>query len=192
MMNRWRDLSILWKICLAIFGLMFLIFATSPTMVEYWDGRFPYFVAEFQFLDQEGKPVEGVRFQLENSTGHPRYLHPVADFREDHIPESDENGILKFNCCAAAIGGTCRTYFFLIETGDCDAPKFVCKFFYDGQVIHKESFNELAFEPLDPEEVYETRMLDVSEIDLGIEQPREEEFYVVARTVNITRPLSPK
>jgi hypothetical protein len=68
----------------------------------------------------------------------------------------------------------------LIETGSCDAPEFAC--------IHQESFNDLAFEPYSRMQGYETRILDVSEIDLGVEEPREEEFYVVSRTVNIARP----
>lgn len=187
-MKLWRELSIFKKIGVTIFALIFLVFATSPTMVEYWDGRFPYFVAELQFLDEQGEPVEGVKFQLENSKGNTRYIHPVSDFLEDHIPESDENGILRFHCCAAPFGGTCRTYFFLIETGSCDAPEFTCKFLYDGRIIHQESFNDLAFEPYHPMEGYETRILGVSEIDLGVEETREEEFYIVSRTVNIARP----
>ncbi len=139
--RRVRSLRLLTGLLLAIL-LVGLI-----SCMGYAVGDGGYNPNEFQvtFIDQSGKPVEGVELRVEDREGHPYFHYPVTDYLPDQIPTSDRDGVIVFHHVARGLEFSIVWFdlFFLIPIDEKSAPYYVCRFLHDGKEVHRVPYHEL-------------------------------------------------
>lgn len=164
-----------------------------------WDGGYPDTAFELTFRDASGKPLQGIELRVERDDGLNQFHRPVNDNYPGRVPTSDANGIMTFHCFDQSFGGTCETYFFVIERGGCSAPEYICRFLQSGNEVHRLRFNKLIdFESNQPRETRKVRIPTREQwgelwangkldelIDESTISERELRFGVVRKTITI-------
>src|SRR5437879_4606711 len=84
----------IWVIAIIIPSFAFLSWALS---LRVWDGGYLQAEFQFKFMDDQGKPLQGVQLQVKGDDGKAAYCYPVTDFQEGAALTSDENGMLVFH-----------------------------------------------------------------------------------------------
>lgn len=149
------------SLCLAAIAL---VLGLTGTRTEIWDGAYPYVACEFTFIDANGNPISDVQLEVKNKSGVVRHHWPIDDFYIGRVPTSGQDGKLTFHCCGHRFGGTCHTYFYVINIGGCDSPEYACDFTRNGKRIASVPFNDLAF-PSDAKTTREERTVRIPTSD---------------------------
>jgi hypothetical protein len=127
---------------IAVFVLAVLL--SFPGTIR-WDGSWDQEEYRFTFLDRTGKPVEGVRLQVENNSGDPFYFFPVADYLPDHVPSSGDDGVLVFHHIPHnMVSGTERMLFGVFPLEQSGPPVYVCRFLHHGQEVNHARYNDIV------------------------------------------------
>jgi len=124
---------------LVVFGLLSLVPA------QRWQGSFLQVEYRFIFLDRNKQPVRNVTLTVDDEIGNRSNDFPVTDFHGDNI-KSDENGILIFHHLRSdgvELSGECHHLFFFIPLGQCQSPRYKCKFSLNSDIFYTIDFNEL-------------------------------------------------
>lgn len=101
----------------------------------HWIGGFSRCEFQIQFLDGQGKPLQGVELQVWNALGKDSFHRPAADYTPENRPVSDASGTLIFHQLDSSFGGTYKRYFWLLKTGEHAPPKYTYRFVYQGAVV---------------------------------------------------------
>lgn len=110
-----------------------------------WDGRFPSVEYRLSFIDEEGRPIEGVKLGVETQAGGKCFAYPVNEFLPDSVPTSDSNGLMIFHHAAAYLEfsgrDTCNILGWTYSTEG--PPKYTCIFVVSNQEVYRNSFDGL-------------------------------------------------
>jgi hypothetical protein len=124
---------------------LFVLISCCQCMV--WDGRYPQCEFQLVFRDRNGNPLEGVQLRVEDRDGRNYFHYPVNDYVPGQIPSSDPHGRIIFHHVSGGIEFSGRTNYvlFVIPVEKRPAPKFLCRFFYEGREIYRVPFRELCW-----------------------------------------------
>jgi hypothetical protein len=134
------------RIIVVMLAIGFLVALLSSSANECWDGSFAQAEYQLIFTDADGRPLQGIELRVEDSAGNDHRHFPVTDYVARNIPTSDEDGKLVFHhTCYGGLefGGRCSHLLWFISVGDCESPRYVCRFMRDGREIYRCWFNDL-------------------------------------------------
>ncbi len=129
------------------------------------DGSFSQAEYQIEFLSQDGKPIEGVKLEVQDEQGNIRYGYPVTDYYTGSTPTSDENGVIIFHHVRyfAEWGGG---FFFGLSCGS-SMPEFDCIFTRNGEILHSVKYGDLD------REVKKDRPIIIREVSIYDKQSTE-------------------
>lgn len=117
----------------------------SASSLIIWDGIWDEDEYRFTFTDRDGRPVEGVRLRVENEAGVSFFHFPVADYLQDQIPTTGEDGVLVFHHVPRHfVSGQAWWLLGVIPMGEHTGPIFVCRFLLGDREVHRVRYRDLV------------------------------------------------
>ena len=131
-----------------------LIVAAVPAALAYlsykttrWGGScgFRQIEHELTFLDQTGKPIEGVELKVEDESGNEFFCFPVTDYLPGQKPKSDKDGVIRFHHVITGVewDNYGWSLFWCLPVQTTRSPVYVCRFLCGGNEVHRVRYNDL-------------------------------------------------
>jgi len=133
---------------LVVFLLLVLAGVSAIITTEHWDGSFAQAEYQIAFQDADGHPLPGVELRVEDEKGNQCFGYPVTDYVHSKALRSDKHGVITFHHVSLGLefGGRCTRLYWLFPIGNCESPRYVCRFLSGNQEVMHTRFDNLSKE----------------------------------------------
>lgn len=127
---------------LVVFGLVAAV-ALIPFHGILWDGGFPSLEAQLTFVDNQDRPVSGVKLTVLTRAGGTCHFYPVDEFLPDQALVSDAEGRMVFHHTAVFVefSGFESRNLIGMRFGESSAPHYECVFSLNEREVFRTPFN---------------------------------------------------
>jgi hypothetical protein len=131
-------------VAVVVLGLILIVVGILTSSMVIWDGAFHQAEFRLHVVDEQGKPIGGVRIRVSSPKGRTACGQPVFEYQGEDLIGDDEGRFLFHHVVIGTeFSGHYKEYFGYFRFGTTEAPDYFCHVLKDGVELARINYKEL-------------------------------------------------